>query len=289
MNMQLKLFLRKCVNGVSKIVGPERVLRIESSVRYHRKLNLKHPVTLSDKICYLEFKTVNPLVIQCSDKYEVRKYIESKGYKKLLVPIIGEVYNDANDIDFSLLPEKFVIKATYGCKMNMICEDKNLLDYDNAKRIINSWLKKGFARDAMEPHYKYIEKRIICESFLEDANGIVDYKIHCINGKPEFVLVCSERSKGLKLNLYDLEWNPINELQGHYKNDKEVEKPSLLNEMIDIATVLSQDFDFVRVDLYQIQNCIYFGELTFTPNGGVISYFTEKFDTMLGEKLVIKG
>jgi hypothetical protein len=114
---------------------------------------------------------------------------------------------------------------------------------------------------------------------------IVDYKIHCLNGIPEFVLLCSERNKELKLNLYDLNWNPIYEIQGKHKNNKEFPKPSKLKRMIEISRILSEDFKFVRVDLYQIGDKIYFGELTFTPDGGILSYFTDKFDLECGKLL----
>ncbi|WP_050641980.1 MULTISPECIES: ATP-grasp fold amidoligase family protein [Clostridia] len=285
--MSIKTMCRSIINGAAALIGPENALKLEASLRFHKRIDLDSPHTLSDKICYLEFRKENPLSIICSDKYDVRAYIKSKGLGEILVPLIGDVYSDAESIEFEKLPQKFVLKATYGCSMNLICADKNFLNIEAAKQTVGEWLTKGFNRDTLEPHYHKIKKRIICEQFLENAESILDYKIHCFNGTPKFILVCSERDKGLKLNLYDLSWNPIHEIRGKYINTNEIAKPSRLKDMIKIAKTLSEDFDFVRVDLYQIKDTIYFGELTFTPDGGMLSYYTSQFDEKMGEQLMI--
>ena len=287
--MSLKYYIRSLLNGASKIIGPERILKLEALVRFHKEINITNPSTLTDKICYLEYRKKDKLSIVCSDKYDVREYVASKGLESILVPLIGDVYYNFDEINFDELPQKFVIKATFGCKMNLICQNKDELEYDVAKKTVDRWISNGFNREYMEPHYKFIPKRIICEEFLENADTIVDYKIHCLNGKPLFILVCSERNKDLRLNLYDIHWKPIHEIIGKHLNDKEIPRPSLLKEMIDISKKLSSDFDFVRVDLYQIGQKIYFGELTFTPDGGVLSYFSPRFDKKMGEYLKLSN
>lgn len=284
--MGIKAFVRQAVNRLAYCVGSERVLKLEAKIRFHKTINIDHPVTLSDKICYLELRKDNPLAVQCSDKYEVREYVKSKGLENILVPLLG-VYESVEEINFDSLPKQFVLKATYGSKMNLICADKCKLDLNAAKKKVRGWLKYGFNRDALEPHYEKIQKRIICEKFLESADSIIDYKIHCLNGEPRFVLVCTERNQGLKLNLYDLEWNPINEICGKHLNTRQIKKPKNLKQMIEISKSLSGDFDFVRVDLYQIGDKVYFGELTFTPDGGMLSYYTDRFDRDMGEQLKI--
>lgn len=287
--MIIKMQLRRLINKISLVIGAEKTLKLEAMIRFKKKINIDCPKTLSDKICYLEFRTDNPLVIQCSDKYEVRNYVKYKGYSNILVPLIGTYYEDADQIDFDNLPNKFVIKATYGCQMNLICSDKSHLDIENTRKMINNWLKNGFNRDAIEPHYKKIPHRVICEKYLENDDSIIDYKIHCFNGIPIFILTCSNRNEALRLNLYDLDWNPIHKIQGKYKNDNEIEKPSELEKMLSISRKLAEDFDFVRVDLYQIGKKIFFGELTFTPDGGMLSYFTKEFDLEMGERLKLGG
>lgn len=285
--MKITKYGRNVINLMAKIFGPELILQLEALIRFGKKIDLKNPKTLSDKICWLEYKRNNPLVIQCSDKYEVRKYVISKGLEEILVPLIGDVYSSVDEIDFEKLPNQFVLKATHGCQMNLICRDIQELDLHKAKKIVAKWFVKGFNRDALEPHYKSIEKRVICEQYLENSDSIIDYKIHCINGEPKFILVCSERTTGLKLNIYDLVWNPIYEICGKHYNSKEIKKPVLLNKMLEISRKLSESFEFVRVDLYEIKGKIYFGELTFTPDGGMLSYYTPAFDLAMGSVLNI--
>lgn len=286
--MNSKALVRLLVNYMARVFGSENMLILETRFRFKKTIHIDKPITLSDKICYLEFRTDNPLTVMCSDKYEVRGYVKSKGLERLLVPLIGDVYDCVEQIDFQSLPEQFVLKATYGCQMNLICEDKSRLDIVKTKRVVKGWLSRGFNRDILEPHYRTIKRRIICEMFLEGSDGIIDYKIHCLNGAPIFILVCSERSKGLCLNLYDLQWNPIHEIIGKHLNNKEIQKPSGLDEMIEASKVLSEDFEFVRVDFYEINGNVYFGELTFTPDGGILSYFSKDFDQKMGAKLILK-
>lgn len=278
---------RGIINKIAVIIGPENTLKAEAKIRFKKEINLNSPKTLSDKICYLELRSNNPLKEICSDKYDVRSYIRSKGMEELLIPLIGGAYGKIEDISFDDLPSKFVLKATYGCQMNFICNDKESLDIKKCKKVMKRWLSKGFNRDVLEPHYKNIKRRIICEQYLESTDSILDYKIHCFNGKPEFILVCSERNAGLKLNLYDLDWNPVPGICGRHINDKEIQRPSQLEFMLQVAEKLSVEFDFVRVDLYQIDKKVYFGELTFTPDGGMLSYFTKEFDAAMGDKLQI--
>lgn len=286
--MNWKTGLRSMVNMAGRVIGPERALQLEAQLRFKKRIDIDNPMTLSDKICYLEFRQPNELRALCSDKYEVRRYVESKGLSEFLVPLIG-CYSSADEIDFGSLPNQFVLKATFGCQMNLICEDKDKLDVSLAYKTVNGWIKKGFNRSALEPHYSRLERRVICERFLGGAQGMVDYKFHCINGKPEFILVCSERNMGVKLNLYDLDWNPIDGLNERRKNRKTMEKPSKLDDMIRISSVLAEDFEFARVDLYQIGENIFFGELTFTPNGGMLSNFTHEFDLAMGSKMHIES
>ena len=286
--MSIKAILRFVINRVAVLIGPETMLKMEAKIRFGKTINLDEPQTLSDKICYLEFRDTDSLVEMCSDKYAVRNYVSSKGLEHLLVPLIGDVYEREDEIDFGSLPHRFVLKATYGCQMNLICDNKEEFNFDKAKKIMNGWIHNGFNRDAQEPHYKNIQHRVICEQFLDGAETILDYKIHCFNGKPVFILVCSERYKGLKLNVYDLEWQPMDVICGKYKNDKEIKKPTRLLEMLEISKCLSKDFRFVRVDLYQIEEKVYFCELTFTPDGGMLSYFTGEFDKNMGQLLFLE-
>ena len=143
--MNWKTGLRSMVNMAGHVIGPERALRLEARLRFKKRIDIDNPMTLSDKICYLEFRRPNELRALCSDKYEVRRYVESKGLSEFLVPLIG-CYSSANEIDFGCLPNQFVLKATFGCQMNLICEDKDALDVSLAYKTVDGWINKGFNR-----------------------------------------------------------------------------------------------------------------------------------------------
>lgn len=277
------------LNIGTAILGIEGAKCLDALLRFRRKIDLKDPKTLSDKICYLEINKnkYDLLIIQCSSKAEVRDYVRNAGLQDILVPCIG-IYDRIEEIIYEKLPKRFVLKATHGCGMNIVCEDKMKLDWNQSVKVMRKWLEKPYYRACIEPHYLKIKPQIICEEYLDMPNGIIDYKIHCINGEPFFVLVCSEREKELKLNVYDLEWRPIqNALQGKMKNSREIERPFRLKEMIEISKRLSREFTFVRVDLYEINKRIFFGELTFTPATGVMPYYTDDFLLKYGKILNI--
>lgn len=181
------------------------------------------------------------------------------------------MYKQAEEIDFAKLPEKFVLKTNHDCGSIFICTDKISFDKENAKQKLNQALQRNYAKKHLEYHYKYIKPCIICEEFLEGENGDTpeDYKIYCFHGKPECIMVCTNRQKNLKLAYYDLEWNQLDYLKPEYMTNQMFSKPKKLNEMLEIAANLSKDFKFVRVDLYCVRDKIYFGELTFTPAAGI--------------------
>lgn len=280
---------RHALNASSAILGVETTKKLDSRIRFGRKLDLENPKTLSDKICWIELNTDQTLAARCTDKYAVRSYVEEKGLGDILIPLVGGPWINASDIDIDSLPERFVLKATHGCEMNYICKDKSRLDRNDLLNKAGQWLKEDYPRACIEPHYKLVPHRLYSEEFVGGLGDVVDYKFHCINGEPAFVLTCSNREDSLKLNLYDLDWNPISGLQGAMRNERKIERPKNLKEMLEVAKTLSSDFDFVRVDLYEADEKIFFGELTFSPACGVLEYFTDSFVAKWGEVLHVKG
>lgn len=273
---------------IAKCSNKDKAKEFDAKFRFHRILNLKNPKSLSEKICYLENHLESDLIVKCTDKWAVRDYIESKGLAEILVPTLGGPFDDVNQIDFSTLPDKFVIKATHGCKMNLICEDKSSFNEDEARKTIKKWIKTKYGAYSCEWHYENIKPRFYVEKYL--CNNIVDYKITCFNGQPKFILVCSDRDADghPHINCYDLNWKPIdNIVDGSQVDPKLFPKPSNFDRMLEIAKVLSKDFYLVRVDLYDIDGKIYFGELTFTPANGVLPYFSEDFLMEMGKELDI--
>lgn len=285
--MSVKSIYHACLNIAVKLFGIKATKQFDTYVRFHRKINYKNPTTLSDKLCYLELNVDNPLKISCTDKYAVREYVASKGLEDILVPLCHKVCSDINDIDYESLPEKFAMKATHGCGMNLLCDNKNDVSRECVLSTAKKFLENDYGRACLEPHYQKIPHRVIFEQYLETGSDLVDYKFLCFHGEPECILVCSNRRHGVKLNTYTTDWKPYDILVGNHKNTQEIPRPSNLEQMIEISKALSKDFDFVRVDLYEVDQKIYFGELTFSPAAGILPDFQKEYLAKVGALLHI--
>lgn len=294
--MNKKIIYAYVLSLITSVSGIDFAKQFDALFRDHKKLNLKNPKTLSEKVSYIELHEQLPLAARCTDKFEVRKYVASKGLKDILVPIFGGAYTSFGQLDISQLPERFVIKATHGCKMNYLVPNKAQFNSIQCQKEVERWMNTTYGTYSMEPHYLKIPHRFYVEKYLDKADQLIDYKFHCLNGIPQFVLTCSERQsdgdKAMKvtLDLFDINWNPIQELISsglECAGNGRVPKPRNLNRMIGIAKILSADFKFVRVDLYELDGKIYFGELTFSPAHCTFPYFSKKFDLEMGKLLQI--
>lgn len=254
---------------------------IAHKILYYRvlgkRLNLRNPKDFNEKIQWLMVYKYGEKEGKLADKFLVRNYVKNKGLSNLLCEIYG-VYNNFNEIDFNCLPDEFVLKTNHGSGDVFICNDKKKFDFDKCSKVLQENLSKDYSKQSLEYHYHYIEPKIICEQYLKDSyrKNPLDYKFYCFNGKVECILLCSEREKELKLDYYDLNWNYLNYSKEEYRSNIKHEKPNNLIEMIEVAQKLSENFKFVRVDLYNINNKIYFGELTFTPAAGLVNYNTKE-------------
>lgn len=249
------------------MISPSLSARILYIYDTHEIPHLKNPKNFNEKMTNLKLTYKdNQLISQCADKYEVREYVKSKGLENTLNELYF-VYDNPNEIDFEKLPEKFVLKCTHGCGYNIICNDKSKIDIEKTKKKLGKWQKEKFGLATTELHYTNIKPRIICEKYLCDESGKlpIDYKIYCFYGVPKCILVCSDRETETKGSYYDLSWNRLNYETESFSYRKNIEKPKNLDKMIEYATKLSQGFDFVRVDFYNDDGKIIFGELTFTP------------------------
>lgn len=273
------------LGGISKILGADRAKQFDARFRFGRRMNIKNPRSLAEKAAYLELYHPMTLKSTCTDKWTVRDYVACKGLEDILIPTYG-VYT-SEQLPWEKLPEQFVLKATHGCKMNLICTEKQMLNRKDAEKRIKGWLSTDYGTYSIEPHYLEIPHRIYIEQYLGSPETMVDYKFYCYHGTPSFVEVCSERGIGLKLNLYNMRWERIDEVLGEKRNERDISCPKQLEQMKQICQILAKDFLFVRVDLYLIQEKIYFGELTFTPSNCVFPNFTEAFLFREGEKLDI--
>ena len=242
--------------------------------------NLRHPSNFNELLMSINLKARKnqkdrKLRIRCADKYAVREYIEEKGCGDILNECYG-VYDSFDDIDFDALPNQFVLKMTTGCGMNFICKDRSKLDIENLRNEVDGWYRKcqNFGLKTAEWHYVEIKPRLMVEKYLSQLNGascLTDYKIHCFNGMIYHIETIAERDtsgKFISCNTYDTQWRRTDCVKPQYqKSHKPVEKPVCFDKMKSIAEILSADFEYVRVDLYEIDGKVIFGELTFTPVG----------------------
>lgn len=267
------------------------MLRIQYRIKNGRWPNLKHPKRFTEKLQLYKMKYRNPLMPQCVDKFEVRKFVESKGLGNILNELYG-VYDKAEEIDFENLPQKFVIKTTDGGGGNtiIICEDKSKLDIPQTIKTVNSWLDAGrVVNSGREWAYTGIEKsRIIIEKIIDDGEGghnLTDYKFFCFNGEPKYIYVVTDRKPGeyAFFGIYDINFNKLSAYRCDERRSDRVEtRPENYEQMVEVAKSLSVEFPHVRVDLYNVKGKIYFGELTFYDGSGYFQYDPDSFDFEMG-------
>lgn len=236
-------------------------------------------------------------MLRCTDKYEVRKYIEEKGYGQYLIPLIG-VYDRIEEINYAKLPHKFVAKTTDGGGGSQvyICKDKSKISKDFLNNLLNNWMStrktnKHFAREwAYDNNYP---RRIIIEELIGgEYDDLIDYKFFCFDSEVKYIYGISDRNLGYNasLGIYDSEFNKLN-ISRNDERIQEISLPKPLNfsVMKDIAKQLSKDFPHVRVDLYNVEGQIYFGELTFYDGSGYITFDPDSFDEEMGKCFNIKS
>lgn len=252
---------------------------------FGEELDLQNPVTFNQKLNWLKLNCKNLNGTKCADKYEVREYIKSKGYGYILNELIG-VYDNVNEINIDELPKKFVLKATHGSGWNLIVKDKNKIKWTPWKLIMKSWLKQNFYYYGREWVYKDMKPRIICEKYLEDSNNeLLDYKIYCFNGVPKFIQIDVDRFTNHTANYYDTDWKEMNFQYDDEHSGREIEKPKNLEDMLEISKVLSEEFEHVRVDFYEVDGKLYFGEMTYFTAAGTGKFNPKEYDQIIGSWL----
>ena len=255
--------------------------------KYARALNWEHPTRFTEKINILKISPEAKKLAPYTDKYQVRDYVKSTIGEKYLVPLLG-IYSDPNKIDLAGLPNQFILKCTHGSGMNLICTDKSVFDWKYAQRQLKVWLKSNFYHTfGRELQYNYIKPRIICEKYLSSGNNdIIDYKIYCFSGEPAFIRTMTGRSGKMKKAMYMSDWRtPKFKFISEEQDDNwKLPKPKNLDLMLSLAKKLSKPFPFVRVDFYNIDGQIYFGELTFTPAAGIQFFSPDSYDEFYGSK-----
>ncbi|MBG9814563.1 glycosyl transferase [Bacillus endophyticus] len=252
------------------------------------RLNLKNPVTYNEKIQWLKLNDRDPKYTQLVDKYEVRNYISKTIGEEYLIPLLG-VYNSFEEIDFKNLPNQFVLKCTHDSGGLVICKDKHNFNKEAARKKINKSMKRNYYYNHREMPYKNIKPRIICEKFMVDESGteLKDYKFMCFNGNVKCSFVCLNRNSpgGLNVDFYDMDWKPMPFERRYPKSEKIIPKPKNFEKMVELSQILSRDLSFIRVDFYESNGKLYFGELTFYPGSGFEEFTPKKYDYILGSWL----
>ncbi len=264
--------------------------------RTGKELNLANPVYYNEKMQWLKLYDYSEEKSLLSDKYLAPQKIKQiLGDNINIIPQLG-VWDNANDINFEELPEKFVLKCNHGSGFNIVCDRSHRLNIKKIRKQLNRWLKINYAfrKGSFELQYNHITRKIIAEKYIEELDGnLHDYKIHCFNGEPAFIEVIGNRDltkhTGCEL-IYDFNWNRFKYQITTYKNySADIERPECLKLMYSIAKRLSEGFKYVRVDLYIIKGQIYFGEMTFTAGNGLEDWPTEEADLEMSKLLKLKS
>ncbi len=248
------------------------------------KLDLKNPQTYNQKLQWLNLNYRNPLLCKLADKYEVKNYVKEMIGEAYVVKTYG-IWNSFNEIDFDSLPSQFVLKTTHDSGGIVICKDKSKLALEKAREKINRHLKKNLFYTFREWVYKDITPRIIAEEFLVDESKteLKDYKFFCFNGEPKAMFIATGRQEGNTMfDFYDINFNHLDIVQGHPQSGKVIEKPKNYALMVALAEKLSKGLPHVRIDFYNIDGKILFGEYTFFHFAGMEPFCPEKWDYEFG-------
>jgi hypothetical protein len=279
------LFILLQRSFIGRQIPDEIFLKLLYRMKIGRRLDLKNPTALSEKIQWLKLNYRPGILTQCSDKYEVRKFVKEKIGPEVLKELYG-VYESVKDIKIGELPDAFVLKVNHGSGQNIFCKKKSELDWNHSRRLLKKYLRDNHYFDNREWGYKNVVPRIICEEHLsKNSETLHEYGFYCYDGVTRFVEV-NEYTPGLKrVNMCDLDFNVLEKQYRDSPLSQPVVKPPQWDWMLEYAAILSKSFPFVRVDLICVHDRIYFGEMTFYPLAGLDKMSPESFDYFLGSYL----
>ena len=274
----LRIIKESILNYFNYYLLPDSVyLKFRYRKVFGKKLSFRKPQRFSEKIQWLKLHDRKELYHHLVDKYEVKDYIGKIIGEEYIIKNIG-VWERYEDIDFSILPDKFILKCTHDSASVTICTDKSKFNIkEHSWKYTDIFMKRDYYHfENKQWAYKGIKPRIIAEEYLEDDkySSLADYKLYCFNGKAKCVYVTINRFTNLRVNIYDLEWNKMPFDHIHQSTDEVIDKPHNLNLMVELAEKIARFIDnpYVRVDFYEVKGKVYFGEVTFYPEGGM-GYF----------------
>lgn len=277
--------------GIDRIMSDKLYLKLKYRCYIGKKLNLSSPTTFNEKLNWLKLYNRKPIYTVMVDKYEVKDYVASIIGSQYIIPTLG-VWDKAEDIDWDALPNKFVLKCTHDSGSIVICKDKQLLDIKSVSRKLNKSLRRDCYRSGREWPYKNVKHRIIAEKYMEDkqTKELRDYKFFCFNGDVKCMFIATDRQKegeSVKFDFFDANFVHMNMKHGHDNASILPQKPNNFELMKTLASKLSQDIPFLRVDFYEIDNEVFFGELTFFHHNGTTKFEPDTWDKVLGDWIVL--
>ena len=266
---------------------PDKIyLKLKFKLLMGKKLNLKNPKTFNEKLQWLKLYDRKDIYTKMVDKYEAKEYVKNIIGEEYIIETLG-IYDSFNDIDFSKLPNQFVLKPTHASGNVFICKDKSQINYKKLKKMVHKWLRRDYYKIHREWPYKNVKRRIIAEKYLSEFENqdIKDYKFFVFNHKFVYSFVCSDRQKNLKFTFFDKNKKMMNFTQDNCPNDVNIKLPKNYKKMVQLSEKLAQDAIEIRVDFYEINNKIYFGELTFYDSAGFGKFEPEEWDRKIGNWL----
>lgn len=274
------------VKSLLRWIPDKMYLNLRYMLAFHKKLNLKNPQTYNEKLQWMKLYDRNPLYNQLVDKYDVRSFITERIGEEYLIPAYG-VWDKFEDIDFDSMPDEFVLKCTHDSGSVYICHDKSKIDMPWLQKRFNEALKGNQYHGGREWAYKDVKPRIVAEKFMVDDSGIglKDYKFFCFNGEVKAMFIATERNipgEDVKFDFFDENFQHMPFKHGHENAKVTPKKPEGFEEMKEIAKKLSEGLRQVRVDLYNINGKIYFGEMTFYHHCGFVPFDPEEWDYTFG-------
>lgn len=280
-----------------RVLTPIRVAKLKFLYKCHRWPDFKHPKDGNEKINWMKFYGDTSKWHIYADKYRVREYVEGLGLKDILIPLIGK-WDTAEDIDWESLPSQFVMKCNNGSGDVVVCKDKSKLDIETTQAHFGKMLHEKLSVLSGEPHYAKIKPCIIAEELLDattqpcHSSSLVDYKIWVFDGKPLFTWATWNRERyNSNVALFDMKWQFHPEWSvwtSHYKKPEVlIPKPKCFERLMEVASILGKGLPIARIDLYEVNDRVYFGEITMTSQGGYMDYYTQEFLNMLGENTVL--
>ena len=253
--------------------------------KFGHEIDFENPKTYNEKINIEKLYTRDPIRTKLADKVEARKWVEEQIGKQYLTRHYG-VWNNVEDIDFSILPQAFALKMNNGSGRNILVKDKSKLDIASTIKQLNEWKKSNYAFTAMELHYRDIVPQIICEEYLEDlAETVYDYNIYCFNGTPRYIwCIKGSHRPNCKASFYDTNWKMQPFSYGYPKDEDPAPRPEKLEEMLKLSRILCKQFKHVRVDWYNMPDGrVLFGEMTFATWAGLAKFIPEEYDLAFGK------